>query len=59
MCEERDAKCHWPDKSYCVDNGTMIAELGRRMLECGIETEIMDSAIDPTLRTDNTEVLWG
>lgn len=58
MCEERGAKCHWPDKPYCVDNGTMIAELGRRMLECGIETEIMDSAIDPTLRTDNTEVMW-
>jgi tRNA A37 threonylcarbamoyltransferase TsaD len=58
MCEERGAKCHWPDKPYCIDNGTMIAELGRRMLECGIETEIMDSAIDPTLRTDNTAVLW-
>jgi len=58
MCEERDAQSFWPDKSYCIDNGTMIAELGRRMLECGIETEIMDSAIDPTLRTDHTAVLW-
>ena len=58
MCEERGAACYWPDKQFCIDNGTMIAELGRRMLECGIETELMDSAIDPSLRTDNTTVVW-
>jgi universal protein Kae1 len=58
MCQERGAKCFWPSKPFCVDNGTMIAELGRRMLESGIETEIMDSAIDPTLRTDHTAVVW-
>ena len=58
MCEERGAACYWRDKQFCIDNGTMIAELGRRMLECGIETELMDSAIDPSLRTDNTTVVW-
>jgi len=58
MCEERGAACYWPDKQFCIDNGTMIAELGRRMLECGIETELMNSAIDPSLRTDNTTVVW-
>tara|TARA_B100000676_G_C17978349_1_gene787458 strand:- start:46 stop:1053 length:1008 start_codon:yes stop_codon:yes gene_type:complete len=58
MCEERGATCHWPEKQYCIDNGTMIAELGRRMLECGIYTELMDSAINPALRTDNTAVVW-
>jgi len=58
MCEERGARCFWPDKTFCIDNGTMIAELGRRMFECGIETKIMDSGIDPVLRTDNTAVLW-
>ena len=58
MCEERDAICYWPDKQFCIDNGTMIAELGRRMINCGIETRIMDSAIDPTLRTDHTAVVW-
>tara|TARA_Y100001960_G_scaffold316166_1_gene382723 strand:+ start:1812 stop:2864 length:1053 start_codon:yes stop_codon:yes gene_type:complete len=58
MCEERGAKCHWPDKPFCIDNGTMIAELGRRMLECGISTPINESAINPTLRTDNTAVVW-
>ena len=58
MCEERGAACYWPEKQFCIDNGTMIAELGRRMLECGIETELMESAIDPSLRTDNTTVVW-
>ena len=59
MCEDRGAECFWPDKPYCIDNGTMIAELGRRMLECGLETELMDSGIDPSLRTDNTAVVWS
>ena len=59
MCEDRGAECFWPDKPYCIDNGTMIAELGRRMLECGLETELMDSGIDPSLRTDNTVVVWS
>ena len=59
MCEDRGAECFWPDKAYCIDNGTMIAELGRRMLECGLETELMDSGIDPSLRTDNTAVVWS
>jgi len=58
MCEERGANCYWPEKQYCIDNGTMIAELGRRMLECNLETKLMDSAINPILRTDNTAVLW-
>lgn len=58
MCEERGAKCHWPDKQYCIDNGTMIAELGRRMMYSGVSTEISESAINPMLRTDNTMVLW-
>tara|TARA_B100000945_G_scaffold294428_1_gene271117 strand:- start:415 stop:1422 length:1008 start_codon:yes stop_codon:yes gene_type:complete len=58
MCEERGASCHWPEKQYCIDNGTMIAELGRRMLEMNITTDLSQSAIQPMLRTDNTEVIW-
>tara|TARA_B100000131_G_scaffold319200_1_gene364607 strand:- start:202 stop:1251 length:1050 start_codon:yes stop_codon:yes gene_type:complete len=58
MCEERGATCHWPEKQYCIDNGTMIAELGRRMMQAGITTEIEESAINPSLRTDNTAVAW-
>ena len=59
MCEERGARAHWPEKAYCVDNGTMIAELGRKMMQSGISTSIEDSAINPSLRTDNTEVIWA
>ena len=59
MCIERGASAHWPDKAYCVDNGTMIAELGRRMHQCGISTRVEDSAINPSLRTDNTSVAWA
>ena len=59
MCIERGASAHWPDKAYCVDNGTMIAELGRRMHQCGISTRVKDSAINPSLRTDNTSVAWA
>jgi universal protein Kae1 len=59
MADERGAKSYWPEKRYCVDNGTMIAELGRRMFECGIKTTMQNSAINPGLRTDNTDVLWA
>ena len=58
MCEDRGAKCYWPEKQYCIDNGTMIAELGRRMFEMNITTELSQSAIQPMLRTDNTAVIW-
>jgi universal protein Kae1 len=58
MCHERGASAHWPEKRYCVDNGTMIAELGRRMYDSGITTNIDDSAVNPALRTDNTDVKW-
>ncbi len=59
MCIDRGASAHWPDNAYCVDNGTMIAELGRRMHQCGISTRVEDSAINPSLRTDNTSVAWA
>ena len=58
MCSERDAVSYWPEKAYCIDNGTMIAELGRRMYQQGITTSLGDSGINPLLRTDNTDVTW-
>jgi len=58
MCNERDAKAYWPSKQYCIDNGTMIAELGRRMIKSGITTQLEDSAVNPYLRTDYTSVEW-
>ena len=58
MCHERGGKSYSPEKAFCVDNGTMIAELGRRMLESGNPTELQDSAVSPGLRTDQTNVTW-
>ena len=58
MCQERGEKSYSPSKEYCVDNGTMIAELGRKMLESGSITAVQDSAVSPGLRTDQTIVTW-
>ena len=58
MCRERGGTSYSPDKPYCVDNGTMIAELGRRMLQSGVQTDLEDSAVSPGLRTDQTNVTW-
>ncbi len=58
MCEQRGAVGTWPEKQYCIDNGTMIAELGRRMLETNNSTNLASSAVNPSLRTDHTIVTW-
>jgi universal protein Kae1 len=58
MCNDRGAVAYWPEKQYCVDNGTMIAELGRKMLKHDLITKLEDSAIDPSMRTDHAEVVW-
>ena len=58
MCNERGATAYCPPMSYCVDNGTMIAELGRRMLSVSKATKLTDSAVSPGLRTDQTMVTW-
>jgi len=58
MCQERGGESFSPSKEYCVDNGTMIAELGRKMLESGSLTALQDSAVSPGLRTDQTIVTW-
>tara|TARA_B100001989_G_scaffold214825_1_gene165141 strand:- start:130 stop:1134 length:1005 start_codon:yes stop_codon:yes gene_type:complete len=59
MASERGGSAYWPDWRLCIDNGTMIAELGRRMLDAGIYTRMSDSGIDPSLRTDMTPILWS
>lgn len=58
MCEERGGKSFWPEKQYCVDNGTMIAELGRKEIQSGRVTELEESTIDPSLRTDSSTISW-
>ena len=58
MCNDRGATAFWPEKQYCIDNGTMIAELGRKMIKHDIHTKLEDSAINPSMRTDHAEVVW-
>ena len=59
MCEERGGRSFWPEKQYCIDNGTMIAELGRKELQSGRVTELDKSAIDPSMRTDSSTIAWS
>jgi universal protein Kae1 len=59
MCNERGATGYWPPKMYCVDNGTMIALLGRLQLESAGPTSLKDSAVDQLLRTDMTAISWS
>jgi glycoprotease/Kae1 family metallohydrolase len=58
MCNQRGDVASWPEKRFCVDNGTMIAELGRRMFNVGLSTDLSSSSVDPSLRTDHTIVTW-
>jgi tRNA A37 threonylcarbamoyltransferase TsaD len=44
---------------YCVDNGTMIARLGWLELKEGRVTSLSESAINPSLRTDDSEIIWA
>jgi len=57
-CEDRDGSSHVPDKSLCIDNGSMIATLGRLQLLWGEDTSLSDSAVRQNLRTDQTAILW-
>jgi tRNA A37 threonylcarbamoyltransferase TsaD len=59
MCEERGAKSFTPKNQYCVDNGTMIAVLGKLSIESGHTTALSDSAVNQNLRTDDTIVTWS
>jgi glycoprotease/Kae1 family metallohydrolase len=63
MCEvmaaERGAASFVPEKSLCIDNGSMIATLGRLHLLWGDCTSLEDSAVRQDLRTDETEIVWN
>ncbi|MDP6906459.1 MAG: bifunctional N(6)-L-threonylcarbamoyladenine synthase/serine/threonine protein kinase [Candidatus Thalassarchaeaceae archaeon] len=59
MAESRGATSHVPEKSLCIDNGSMIATLGRLQLLWGEPTKITDSAIRQDLRTDETDIVWN
>ncbi len=59
MSEARGGSSHVPEKSLCIDNGSMIATLGRLQLLWGDPTPVGDSAVRQDLRTDETDILWN
>jgi len=58
MCEDRGAEFFVPEKKYIGDNGAMIALTGKIMLEAGQTISVRDSAVNPSFRSDEVEVLW-
>ena len=63
MCEvmslSRGGTSHVPEKFLCIDNGSMIATLGRLQLLWGDSTKLEDSGVRQDLRTDETPILWN
>ncbi len=59
MAMSRGGSSHVPEKALCIDNGSMIATLGRLQLLWGEPTPVDDSAVRQDLRTDETDILWN
>ena len=59
MSVNRGGSSHVPIKALCIDNGSMIATLGRLQLLWGSPTELSESAVRQDLRTDETPILWN
>ena len=58
MAKSRGGTSHVPAKKFCVDNGSMIAVLGRLQLNSGEITTLDESSILQYLRTDHTAIAW-
>ncbi len=58
MCKERGAKSYCPENQYLVDNGAMIAWLGKLQFDRGMILEVKNAKIEPYLRTDEIVVKW-
>lgn len=58
MAEERGARFLVPEREFLADNGVMIAHLGLRLLESGIETRMEDSEVLPYQRADGVQLPW-
>jgi N6-L-threonylcarbamoyladenine synthase len=59
MSSSRGATSHVPEKFLCIDNGSMIATLGRLQLLWGTPTALDHSGVRQDLRTDETPILWN
>ncbi len=58
MCKERGAKSYCPEDHYLVDNGAMIAWLGKLQFDVGMILQIEKAIIEPYVRTDEIVVKW-
>ena len=58
MSNERGAIAGIPPARYCVDNGSMIATLGRLQYLNSGPTSFDESAVKQGLRTDETQISW-
>lgn len=58
MCKERGAKSFVPENQYLVDNGAMIAWLGKLQYDAGMLLFVEKAAIEPYVRTDEIVVQW-
>ena len=58
MAEAREGSSHVPIKPLCIDNGSMIATLGRLQFLWGPPTRLDASGVRQDLRTDETDILW-
>ncbi|MBF82654.1 MAG: UGMP family protein, partial [Actinobacteria bacterium] len=59
MSRDRFGSSHVPIKALCIDNGSMIATLGRLQLLWGEPTKLDQSGVRQDLRTDETPILWN
>ena len=59
MAIERGAESFVPERKFCVDNGSMIAVLGKLHLMHRDITELSESSVLQYLRTDQTPILWA
>lgn len=58
MCKERGAKSFCPENQYLVDNGAMIAWLGKLQYDASMILEVEKAGIEPYVRTDDIVVKW-
>lgn len=58
MCKERGAKSYCPENQYLVDNGAMIAWLGKLQFDAGMTLAVEKAIIEPYVRTDEITVKW-
>ena len=59
MATERGSESFVPERKFCVDNGSMIAVLGKLHLMHKDITELSESSVLQYLRTDQTPILWA